>query len=137
MRHGAGRRALRHRQDGAQLADQARDAPSQLYKRPPTTPAPRHHHRRHQVRVRHRQAAGTLHLIDEALTPDSSRFWPADQYQEGINPPSFDKQYVRDYLETLDWNKTAPGPNLPADVIERTSAKYREAYEKLTGRKLD
>ncbi|QDF98297.1 phosphoribosylaminoimidazolesuccinocarboxamide synthase [Azoarcus sp. DD4] len=78
-------------------------------------------------------AAGTLHLIDEALTPDSSRFWPADSYQEGISPPSYDKQYVRDYLETLDWNKKAPGPNLPADVIERTAAKYREAYERLTG----
>ncbi|APR04883.1 phosphoribosylaminoimidazolesuccinocarboxamide synthase [Thauera chlorobenzoica] len=82
-------------------------------------------------------AAGTLHLIDEALTPDSSRFWPADSYHEGISPPSFDKQFVRDYLETLDWNKTAPGPRLPAEVIERTAAKYREAYERLTGRTLD
>ena len=81
-------------------------------------------------------AAGTLHLIDEALTPDSSRFWPADQYQEGCNPPSYDKQYVRDYLETLDWGKVAPGPKLPADVIARTSAKYIEAYEKLTGKTL-
>jgi phosphoribosylaminoimidazole-succinocarboxamide synthase len=80
--------------------------------------------------------AGTLHLIDEALTPDSSRFWPADQYQEGCNPPSYDKQYVRDYLETLDWGKVAPGPTLPADVIARTSAKYIEAYEKLTGKTL-
>ncbi len=81
--------------------------------------------------------AGTLHLIDEALTPDSSRFWPADEYQEGISPPSFDKQFVRDYLETLDWNKQAPGPKLPAEVIAKTTAKYREAYERLTGRKLD
>ena len=81
-------------------------------------------------------AAGTLHLIDEALTPDSSRFWPANEYQEGINPPSYDKQYVRDYLETLDWGKVAPGPKLPADVIARTSAKYIEAYERLTGRTL-
>ena len=81
-------------------------------------------------------AAGTLHLIDEALTPDSSRFWPADQYEEGKNPPSYDKQYVRDYLETLDWNKKAPGPSLPADVIAHTSAKYVEAYEKLTGKTL-
>ena len=80
--------------------------------------------------------AGTLHLIDEALTPDSSRFWPANQYAEGSNPPSYDKQYVRDYLETLDWGKTAPGPKLPADVIARTSAKYIEAYEKLTGKTL-
>lgn len=81
-------------------------------------------------------AAGTLHLIDEALTPDSSRFWPAASYQEGISPPSFDKQFVRDYLETLDWNKQAPGPRLPADVLAKTSAKYVEAYEKLTGKTL-
>jgi len=79
-------------------------------------------------------AAGTLHLIDEALTPDSSRFWPADQYEEDKNPPSYDKQYVRDYLETLDWGKVAPGPKLPADVIARTSAKYIEACERLTGK---
>ena len=76
---------------------------------------------------------GHLHLIDEVLTPDSSRFWPADQYQPGISPPSFDKQFVRDYLETLDWNKTAPGPDLPQSIIERTAAKYREAEERLTG----
>ena len=81
-------------------------------------------------------AAGTLHLIDEALTPDSSRFWPAEGYRVGISPPSFDKQYVRDYLETLTWNKTAPGPNLPDEVIERTAAKYREAFTHLTGRSL-
>ena len=81
-------------------------------------------------------AAGTLHIIDEALTPDSSRFWPADSYAEGISPPSYDKQYVRDYLETLDWNKTAPGPALPDEVVMRTSAKYIEAYERLTGRTL-
>jgi phosphoribosylaminoimidazole-succinocarboxamide synthase len=81
-------------------------------------------------------AQGTLHLIDEALTPDSSRFWPASEWQEGANPPSYDKQFVRDYLETLDWNKKAPGPSLPADVIAKTSAKYVEAYERLTGKKL-
>ncbi|MFT3734834.1 MAG: phosphoribosylaminoimidazolesuccinocarboxamide synthase [Rhodocyclaceae bacterium] len=81
-------------------------------------------------------AAGTLHIIDEALTPDSSRFWPADSYAEGISPPSYDKQYVRDYLETLDWNKTAPGPTLPEEVVARTSAKYVEAYERLTGKAL-
>ena len=80
--------------------------------------------------------AGTLHLIDEALTPDSSRFWPADSYQLGKNPPSYDKQFVRDHLETLTWNKTAPGPSLPAEVIARTRDKYVEAYEVLTGRKL-
>jgi phosphoribosylaminoimidazole-succinocarboxamide synthase len=74
-----------------------------------------------------------LLLIDECLTPDSSRFWPADQYIVGQSPPSFDKQFVRDYLETLDWNKTSPGPKLPAEVIEKTAAKYREAFEQLTG----
>ncbi|MDQ8023691.1 MAG: phosphoribosylaminoimidazolesuccinocarboxamide synthase [Moraxellaceae bacterium] len=79
---------------------------------------------------------GTLHLIDEALTPDSSRFWPADSYREGISPPSFDKQFVRDYLETLDWDKTAPAPRLPAEVLEKTSGKYVEAYERLTGKTL-
>lgn len=75
---------------------------------------------------------GTLFLIDEALTPDSSRFWPADGYREGISPPSFDKQFVRDYLETLDWNKQAPGPRLPADILAKTSEKYREALTRLT-----
>ncbi len=76
-------------------------------------------------------AAGKLYLIDEVLTPDSSRFWPADTYQVGASPASFDKQFVRDYLETLDWNKQAPGPKLPADILEKTSAKYREALERL------
>ena len=75
---------------------------------------------------------GALTLIDEALTPDSSRFWPADSYAPGANPPSFDKQYVRDYLETLDWNKQAPGPALPADVAQRTVEKYQEALRRLT-----
>jgi phosphoribosylaminoimidazole-succinocarboxamide synthase len=74
-----------------------------------------------------------LLLIDECLTPDSSRFWPADQYVVGQSPPSFDKQFVRDYLETLDWDKTPPGPSLPAGIIEKTAAKYREAFEQLTG----
>ncbi len=77
--------------------------------------------------------AGYLTLIDEALTPDSSRFWPEDTYRAGISPPSFDKQFVRDYLETLDWDKRAPGPNLPADIIAKTSAKYAEALQRLTG----
>ena len=76
---------------------------------------------------------GELYLIDEALTPDSSRFWPVEQYQVGISPPSFDKQYLRDYLETLDWNKTAPGPKLPPEVSEQCAAKYREAEQKLIG----
>jgi phosphoribosylaminoimidazole-succinocarboxamide synthase len=75
-------------------------------------------------------------LIDEVLTADSSRFWPADSYKVGMSPPSFDKQYVRDYLETLDWNKTPPAPKLPAEVIRKTSEKYREALQRLTGREL-
>ncbi len=75
---------------------------------------------------------GTLTLIDEALTPDSSRFWPADSYRPGISPPSFDKQYVRDYLETLDWDKTPPGPKLPEEVILKTAEKYEEALRRLT-----
>ncbi len=75
---------------------------------------------------------GELVLIDEVLTPDSSRFWPANSYQVGVSPPSFDKQYVRDYLETLDWDKTDPGPNLPEEVIQRTGDKYREAMNLLT-----
>jgi phosphoribosylaminoimidazole-succinocarboxamide synthase len=74
-----------------------------------------------------------LYLIDEALTPDSSRFWPARSYRPGISPPSFDKQFVRDYLETLDWNKKAPGPRLPDEIIRRTSAKYQEALRLITG----
>lgn len=79
---------------------------------------------------------GRLYLIDEVLTPDSSRFWPVDGYRTGISPPSFDKQFVRDYLDTLDWDKTAPGPALPDDVLKRTSEKYQEAYARLTGNTL-
>jgi phosphoribosylaminoimidazole-succinocarboxamide synthase len=77
--------------------------------------------------------AGQVVLMDEALTPDSSRFWPLDTWRPGISPPSFDKQYVRDYLETLDWDKRAPGPRLPAGVIQRTAEKYEEALRRLTG----
>ena len=76
---------------------------------------------------------GKLYVMDEVLTPDSSRYWPADEYRVGTSPPSYDKQFVRDYLETLDWDKTAPGPRLPAEVIERTRAKYAEALQKLAG----
>jgi phosphoribosylaminoimidazole-succinocarboxamide synthase len=79
---------------------------------------------------------GQLYLMDEALTADSSRFWPADQYQVGTNPPSFDKQFVRDWLETQDWKKEPPAPALPQEVIERTSAKYQEALERITGQQL-
>jgi phosphoribosylaminoimidazole-succinocarboxamide synthase len=80
---------------------------------------------------------GKLYVMDEMLTPDSSRFWPADHYQIGISPPSYDKQFVRDYLETLDWNKKAPGPHIPADVISGTAAKYAEALQRLAGITLD
>jgi phosphoribosylaminoimidazole-succinocarboxamide synthase len=79
---------------------------------------------------------GELILIDEVLTPDSSRFWPADQYQAGKGQPSFDKQFVRDYLETLDWDKTPPAPALPSEIVMKSQAKYLEAYERLTGKKL-
>lgn len=81
-------------------------------------------------------ANGVLHVMDEVLTPDSSRFWPAESYAVGKNPPSYDKQYVRDWLEACGWNKTPPAPALPADVAQRTSDKYMEAFEKLTGKKL-
>ncbi|KRE97013.1 phosphoribosylaminoimidazole-succinocarboxamide synthase [Frateuria sp. Soil773] len=80
---------------------------------------------------------GRLYVMDEMLTPDSSRYWPADGYRVGISPPSYDKQFVRDYLETLDWNKTAPGPHVPAEVIAGTAAKYAEALQKLAGIRLD
>jgi phosphoribosylaminoimidazole-succinocarboxamide synthase len=80
-----------------------------------------------------RRADGTIVLMDEVLTPDSSRFWPADEYQVGRGQPSFDKQYVRDYLETLDWDKTPPGPRLPEDIVNGTSARYKDAYERLVG----
>ena len=121
---------------GAEIATQARDAAIALY-----TTAADYALTRNIIIADTKfefgiDSTGTLHLIDEALTPDSSRFWPMEAYAVGSNPPSFDKQYVRDHLETLDWNKTAPGPTLPDDVIARTSAKYREAYEQLTGLKL-
>ena len=79
---------------------------------------------------------GTLHVMDEVLTPDSSRFWPAESYKIGQNPPSYDKQYVRDWLESIHWNKAPPAPTLPDDVAQRTSEKYMEAFEKLTGKRL-
>lgn len=81
-------------------------------------------------------ADGRLHVMDEMLTPDSSRFWPSDSYRVGISPPSYDKQFVRDYLETLDWNKQAPGPRVPADVIKATADKYAEAVWRLTGQRV-
>jgi phosphoribosylaminoimidazole-succinocarboxamide synthase len=117
---------------GQQLAEQVRDVSIRLY-----TEAAAYAKQRGIIIADTKfefgvDEQGTLILIDEALTPDSSRFWPADQYGVGISPPSFDKQYVRDYLETLAWDKTAPGPKLPAEVIEHCAAKYREAEIRLT-----
>ena len=81
------------------------------------------------------KADGQIILVDEVLTPDSSRFWPADSYEPGHDQPSFDKQFVRNYLDTLAWNKTPPGPELPPDIVTKTRAKYVEAYERLTGKR--
>jgi phosphoribosylaminoimidazole-succinocarboxamide synthase len=120
---------------GTDLAAQARDLSLKIYK------AGRDYARQRGIIIADTKfefglSDGKLILIDEVLTPDSSRFWPADQYVPGKGQPSFDKQFVRDYLETLDWDKTPPGPTLPEDVVKKTTAKYLEAYEKLTGKKL-
>ncbi len=120
---------------GPELAGQARDLSLKIYR------AGRDYARQRGIIIADTKfefglSDGKLILIDEVMTPDSSRFWPADQYQAGRGQPSFDKQFVRDYLETLDWNKTPPGPVLPPDVVTKTSAKYLEAYERLTGKKL-
>ena len=120
---------------GKDLATQARDLSLKIYK------AGRDYARQRGIIIADTKfefgmCDGKLILIDEVMTPDSSRFWPADQYQPGRGQPSFDKQFVRDYLETLDWNKTPPGPKLPDEVVAKTSAKYMEAYERLTGKKL-
>jgi len=116
---------------GAALARKVRDVSLQLYER-----ATEHARSRGIIIADTKfefgvDGTGNLRVIDEMLTPDSSRFWPADTYKPGSSPQSFDKQYVRDYLETLDWGKTAPGPRLPAVVIERTRAKYYEALHRL------
>ncbi len=120
---------------GAELANQARDLSLKIYK------AGRDYAKQRGIIIADTKFEfglfeDKLILIDEVLTPDSSRFWPADQYAPGRGQPSFDKQFVRDYLETLAWDKTPPGPQLPDDVVAKTSAKYLEAYEKLTGKKL-
>ena len=126
---------------GTELATQARDLSLKIYK------AGRDYARQRGIIIADTKfefglcsgdasSPNQLILIDEVLTPDSSRFWPADQYAPGKSQPSFDKQFVRDYLETLTWDKTPPGPKLPEDVVAKTSAKYLEAYEKLTGKKL-
>jgi phosphoribosylaminoimidazole-succinocarboxamide synthase len=119
----------------ADLANQARDLSLKIYK------AGRDYARQRGIIIADTKFEFGLHdgkliLIDEVLTPDSSRFWPADQYMPGKGQPSFDKQFVRDYLDTLDWNKTPPGPKLPDNVVAKTTAKYFEAYERLTGQKL-
>lgn len=120
---------------GGDIAEQARAASMKLYK------FAREYARQRGIIIADTKFEfglfeGKLVLIDEVLTPDSSRFWPADLYQPGRSQPSFDKQFVRDYLETLDWNKTPPAPKLPPDVVAKTTAKYLEAYERLTGKKL-
>jgi phosphoribosylaminoimidazole-succinocarboxamide synthase len=120
---------------GVDLATQARDLSLKIY-----THA-REHARRRGIIIADTKFEfgvyqGKLILIDEVLTPDSSRFWPADQYQPGKGQPSFDKQFVRDYLESLDWDKTPPAPALPPEVVAKTQAKYLDAYERLTGKAL-
>jgi len=125
------------REVGADLAEQVRDATLRLY-----TFARDYAAQRGIILADTKfefgtDADGRLYVMDEMLTPDSSRYWPADEYRVGISPPSYDKQFVRDYLETLDWDKTAPGPALPADVIARTRAKYAEALQKLAGIGID
>ncbi|TAN06234.1 MAG: phosphoribosylaminoimidazolesuccinocarboxamide synthase [Rhodanobacteraceae bacterium] len=122
---------------GADLAAQVRDATLAIYRFAAT------YARERSILIADTKfefgtdAAGKLYVMDEMLTPDSSRFWPAEQYRTGISPPSYDKQFVRDYLETLDWNKRAPGPKLPREVITGTAAKYAEALKKLAGIVLD
>ncbi len=120
---------------GADIAEQARAASLKLYT------FARDHARQRGIIIADTKFEfglfdGKLILIDEVLTPDSSRFWPADQYAPGRGQPSYDKQFVRDYLLTLDWDKTPPAPALPPEVVAKTQAKYFEAYEKLTGQRL-
>ena len=122
---------------GADLAEQVRDATLRLYKFAAAFAAERGIILADTKFEFGTDADGRLYVMDEMLTPDSSRYWPADEYEIGTSPPSYDKQFVRDYLETLDWGKTAPGPRLPADIVERTAAKYREALKRLTGKTLD
>ncbi len=118
---------------GRELADRVRDVSVRIYER-----AADHAKQRGIIIADTKfefglDADGELYVIDEMLTPDSSRFWPASEYRTGISPPSYDKQFVRDYLDTLDWDKTAPAPALPAEILRHTSAKYREALRILAG----
>lgn len=122
---------------GADMAEQVRDATLRLYRYAADYAAARGILLADTKFEFGTDADGRLYVMDEMLTPDSSRYWPADEYEVGASPPSYDKQFVRDYLETLDWNKTAPGPHLPAEVIERTRAKYAEALMRLAGISVD
>jgi phosphoribosylaminoimidazole-succinocarboxamide synthase len=122
---------------GAELAEQVRDATLRLYAFARDYAAQRGILLADTKFEFGTDADGRLYVMDEMLTPDSSRYWPSDQYEVGTSPPSYDKQFVRDYLETLDWDKTAPGPKLPAEVIERTRAKYAEALQRLAGISVD
>ena len=122
---------------GAELAERVRDATLRIYRFAADYAAQRGILLADTKFEFGTDANGRLYIMDEMLTPDSSRYWPADEYRVGISPPSYDKQFVRDYLETLDWGKTAPGPKLPAEVIERTRAKYAEALHKLAGISVD
>lgn len=116
---------------GAELAERVRDATLRIYRFAADFAAERGILLADTKFEFGTDADGRLYIMDEMLTPDSSRYWPADQYEVGTSPPSYDKQFVRDYLETLDWGKTAPGPRLPQDVIDRTRAKYAEALQRL------
>ena len=118
---------------GAALAEKVRDLSIQIYERAASYALERGIIIADTKFEFGQDEKNNLFIIDEILTPDSSRFWPLTEYRTGISPPSFDKQFVRDYLDTLDWDKTTPGPALPADVIDRTSVKYREALQVLTG----
>ena len=122
---------------GADLAEQVRDATLRLYRHAAAYAAERGILLADTKFEFGTDADGRLYVMDEMLTPDSSRYWPADAYEVGTSPPSYDKQFVRDWLETQDWDKTAPGPRLPPDVIERTRAKYAEALQQLAGIDID
>jgi len=122
---------------GADLAEQVRDATLRIYRWAAAYAAERGILIADTKFEFGTDEDGRLYIMDEMLTPDSSRFWPADEYRVGISPPSYDKQFVRDYLETLDWNKTAPGPHVPAPVISATAAKYAEALKRLADITLD
>ncbi|MEA9563318.1 MULTISPECIES: phosphoribosylaminoimidazolesuccinocarboxamide synthase [unclassified Xanthomonas] len=122
---------------GAELAERVRDATLRIYRFAADFAAERGILLADTKFEFGTDADGRLYIMDEMLTPDSSRYWPADQYEVGTSPPSYDKQFVRDYLETLDWGKTAPGPSLPTDVIDRTRAKYAEALQRLANISVD